>query len=195
MASPSIPHRTVGEPVATYVVDSWDRLAQLPFAGRPGQFSISHFPPQTGEAPDTDAAFEQALADAVRRGRPRWLEILGSEGGVVTAGQMATLLGISRQAVDKRRQAGTLLGFRDGGREYLYPVWQVQDGRSLPALERILAALRKGEHNEKAQFLFFLPARARLGGRSALDVLREGSPAGISDVELAAWGYLEHGAI
>lgn len=195
MVQPNDSHLTVAEPVATYVVDSWDRLDQLPFAHRPGRFSVSYFPDESSSSPDTDGAFRRALAEAVQRGRPRWLEILRSEGGVVTASQMGKLLGISRQGVDQRRRAGKILGFRDTGREYLYPAWQVRDGKPLPGLERVLAALRAGEHDGKAQFLFFLPGRARLDGRSALDVLREGSPTGIADVELAARGYLEQGAI
>lgn len=192
MSQRSVPSSSVAEPVATYVVDSWDRLDQLPFAHRPGRFSVSYFPDELNAA-DTDAAFQQALAEAVVRGRPRWLEILNSEGGVVTAGQMGTLLGISRQAVDKRRRAGTLLGFQDTGREYLYPVWQVQDGKPLPGLERVLATLREGEHFERSQFMFFLSRFGRLWDHRPLDYLRRGSEDEIQAVVEATWTYLEQG--
>lgn len=192
MSIPNIPHRSVSEPLATYVADSWDGIQQLPVAHKPGKFSVTYFP-EPSTPPDTDEAFRLALAAAVQRGRPRWLEILNSEGGVVTAPQMGKLLGISRQAVDKRRQAGTLLGFRDTGREYLYPAWQVRDGATLPGLERVLATLREGEHFERSQFMFFLSRFGRLWDHRPLDYLRRGSEDEIQAVVEATWTYLEQG--
>jgi len=194
MAVPSIPRHVIGEPVTTYVVDSWDGLSRLPFANRPGLFSVTYYPPETSGSPDTDEAFQGALADAVRRGRPKWLEVMASEGGVVSAQQMGTLLGISRQAVDKRRRTGTLLGFQDRGTAYLYPVWQVRDGAVLPGLERVLAALKEGEHGAKSQFIFFLSPDVVPDDARPLDLLRSGTEEDIHRAEHAGLGYLVQGS-
>src|SRR5688572_15271520 len=59
-----------------------------------------------------------------------WL--LTEEGGAGTAEQIGRLLGLTRQAIDNRRRAGRLLALESGKRGYLYPVWQVEDGRVLP---------------------------------------------------------------
>lgn len=188
------PTRNIAEPATSYIADSWEALQRIPVPSAPGKFVVTFVPDETSIAPDTDEAFRLALADAVRRGRPRWLEILGSEGGVVTAGQMATLLGISRQAVDQRRRAGTLLGFRDKGREYLYPAWQVRDGRPLPGLERVLAILREGEHGAKSQLVFFLSPDVVPDDARPLDLLRSGSAEDIRRAEHAGLGYLVQGS-
>ena len=186
--------RHTAEPATSYIADSWDALQRIPVPSAPGKFVVTFVPDEATAAPDTDEAFRSALADAVRRGRPRWLEILGSEGGVVTAGQMAKLLGISRQAVEKRRRAGTLLGFRDTGREYLYPAWQVRDGVVLPGLERVLTALVDGEHGPKSQFIFFLSPDVVPDNARPLDLLRGGTDTAIARAEDAALGYLVQGA-
>lgn len=187
------PARLVAEASTTYIAHSWDALRQVPAPSTPGTFFVTFVPDASPARPDTDEAFQRALADAIQRGRPKWLEIMASEGGVVSVSQMATLLGISRQAVDKRRRAGRLLGFRDGGREYLYPAWQVRDGKLLPGLERVLAVLRAGEHDTKSQFIYFLSPFARLWDQRPLDYLRNGGVDAIDAAEEAALGYLEQG--
>lgn len=194
MNVPKIQSHHVAELAPLYFADSWEALEHLPIAHTPGPFYISTFRPRPADAVDTDEAFQAALADAIRRGRPRWLEIVRSEGGVVTAQQMATLLGISRQAVDKRRRLGTLLAFQDTGRAYLYPAWQVRDGSPLPGLERVLAILREGEHDPTSQFIFFLSPDVVPDDARPLDLLREGHQEAIIRAEVAARGYLVQGA-
>lgn len=189
-----MPTRNIAEPATSYIADSWEALQRIPVPSAPGKFVVTFVSDESASAPDTSEAFRLALADAVRRGRPRWLEILHSEGGVVTAGQMAKLLGISRQAVDQRRRAGTLLGFRDTGRDYLYPVWQVRDGKPLPGLERVLAALQDGEHAAKSQFIFFLSPDVVPDDARPLDLLRSGTKEDIRRAEHAGLGYLVQGS-
>lgn len=188
------PSRHVSEAAQTYVVHSRAALALVPIPDEPGTIVVNFFPDRAPVAPDTEAAFRAALDDAVRRGQPKWLEVLNSEGGVVTASQMGELLGISRQAVDKRRRSGRLLGFQDTGRDYLYPVWQVRDRKPLPGLDRALAALREGDHDPLSQFIFFLSTFPRLSDERPLDYLRRGAAPEIDEVEHAAIGYLEQGA-
>lgn len=190
----TVPTRLVAEAAQTYVVHSRAALALVPIPDEPGTIVVNFFPDRAPPAPDTAAAFRAALDDAVRRGQPKWLEVLNLEGGVVTASQMGELLGISRQAVDKRRRAGSLLGFRDGGRDYLYPVWQIRGRKPLPGLDRVLSALREGDHDPLSQFIFFLSSFPRLWDERPLDYLRRGGALEIDEVEHAALGYLEQGA-
>jgi len=143
------------------------------------------------EQPEAQEALrkEDPLAAARVRGLRMRQEMLEAEGGVVTAPAMARLLSISRQAVDKRRRAGKLLAVELGRRRWLYPVWQVADGRALPGLEAALAELRGW--SPVAQLSFFLGGNARLGGETPLDVLRSGDAA---KVRWAASAFGEHGA-
>ena len=110
------------------------------------------------------------LAKAKLRGaivRDQWLE---AEGGTMGVDDVAARLHITRQAVDKRRKAGTLLAVDVGRHGYRYPVWQFTDGGVLPALDEILSLL--GEHSPLAQLGFFLSDNIALDGRRPLDLLR-----------------------
>jgi hypothetical protein len=126
------------------------------------------------EQPEAQEALrrEDPLAPARLRGIRMREELLRAEGGAVGAPGMAALLGISRQAVDKRRKLGKLLAVAAGARRWLYPAWQVADGRSLGGLEETLAALR--EWSPWARLGFFLGENLRLGGERPLDALRRG---------------------
>ena len=68
---------------------------------------------------------EDPLAPARLRGLRLRERLLEAEGGVCSSAEMAAALGITRQAVDKRRKAGTLIGLDLGRRGYAYPIWQV----------------------------------------------------------------------
>jgi hypothetical protein len=105
---------------------------------------------------------------------------------------LAKLLGISRQAVDKRRRNNTLLAVQAGGRGYRYPVWQVVDGRALAGLEDVLEAL--ADHDPWMTLQFFLRENLRLDNQRPLDVLREESDDSLEDVLAAARTYGEQGA-
>lgn len=74
-------------------------------------------------APDALGALQKPdpLAAAWLRGLLARAQLLESEGGPLTVDQVARLLGISRQAVEKRRCGGKLLGLDTGKRGYLYP--------------------------------------------------------------------------
>ncbi|NOY27699.1 MAG: hypothetical protein GXP62_17685 [Oligoflexia bacterium] len=119
------------------------------------------------EPPGSDALDQRAW---VRRRR----KLLRAEGGTLGATEIAELLGISRQAVDKRRRAGQLLAVNTGRRGYRYPVWQLTQGGALTGLELVLDAL--GRFDPWIRFSFFLQPHPALGedGRRPLDLLREG---------------------
>ena len=117
-------------------------------------------------------------------------ELLGAEGGTVSSGQAAELLGITPQAVDKRRRTGKLLAL-PVGRAYLYPlypVWQFDEGGRggvLGGLEEVLGSF--GVEDAWMRASFFLRENGRLDEKRPLDALRDGE---IESVERAArlWG-------
>ncbi|MBA2713352.1 MAG: hypothetical protein H0U55_07345 [Rubrobacteraceae bacterium] len=136
-----------------------------------------------------DTMEEGPLVRARLRGVQARRELLGAEGGTVSSGQAAELLGITPQAVDKRRRAGKLLAL-PVGRAYLYPVWQFDErGGVLAGLEEVLGSF--GVEDAWMRASYFLRENGRLDDERPLDVLREGD---IEGVERAARAYGEHGA-
>ena len=73
----------------------------------------------------------EPLADAIARGASIRERLIRDAGGLLTAPQMAAALGISRQAVDKRRRAGRLLAVRAGA-DWRYPAIQVNPDGTVP---------------------------------------------------------------
>lgn len=129
------------------------------------------------------------FATARLRGLRARSELLAAEGGVLSAESVATILGVSRQAVAKRRRAGHLLGVTTGRYAYVYPAWQFTADGTLPGLEDVLDALR--EEDAWMQLAFFLNPSLRLGGGRPLDALRQGN---VGDVVCAAHSFGEQGA-
>lgn len=143
------------------------------------------------EQPEAQEALrtEEPLAPARLRGIRMREQLLGAEGGALGAPALAGLLGITRQAVDKRRRAGKLLAVPAGARRWLYPSWQVVDGASLAGLEETLGAL--GEWSPWARLGFLLGENRRLGGDRPLDALRRGE---VDRVVRAARAFGNQGA-
>lgn len=116
------------------------------------------------------------LAPARLRGVRAKKQMLEAEGGVVSGREIAEALGITRQAVDKRRLHNTLIGINLGKRGYAYPVWQV----GLAGLDAVLAEL--ADYDPWTQALFMLSANPWLEGAAPLASLRRGD----RDAALAA---------
>jgi len=117
-------------------------------------------------------------------------ELLSADGGALSGSDVAKLLDISRQAVDKRRKAGLLLAVELPKRGLLYPAWQFSEtGAMLSGFVDVLEAL--SEHDPWAQARFFVTSNDRLNEKRPLDVLREGE---VAPVLAAARSYGEHGA-
>jgi hypothetical protein len=127
--------------------------------------------------------------EALRRGHEARKELLAAEGGVLSGAEVAELLGLSRQAVDKRRRLGRLLGFSIGRRGIVYPAWQFTEGGVLPGLEEVLSDLpiRTGW----SPVIFMLSENAWVDNERPLDCLRRGE---IECVRRAAKMYLEQSA-
>lgn len=139
---------------------------------------------------------EEALAticsrDPLARARLRGLEakkkLIEAEGGALSTAEVASTLEITRQAVDKRRKEGRLLGLELGKKGFLYPAWQI----GLPHLEEVLEAL--GNRDNWEQLGFFLNPSTLLDDRTPLEVLRD-RPQRTGDVLRAASVYGEQGA-
>lgn len=129
------------------------------------------------------------LAAAHLRGLLNRERLLQSEGGAVSVDEAARLLGITPQAVNKRRQKGALIGLTMGRRGYLYPIWQFDRRGSLAGLEAVLAELRG--YDPWMQVAFIVNANLRLDGETPLSELRRGH---LDSVLRAARLYGQHGA-
>jgi hypothetical protein len=134
---------------------------------------------------------DDPLAKARFRGVLAIRQVLDADGGTLSSQQVADLLGITRQGVDKRRRAGRLLAVEAPKRGHLYFAWQFTDaGQELPGLVEVLKALE--EHDPWAQARFFLSGNARLKGKRPLDLLRAGA-GNVDRVLLAADAFAQHG--
>jgi len=145
---------------------------------------------QALEAAEVRGAFDDPLAAAKLRGLRFRQELLTAEGGILTAGDVAELLHISRQAVDKRRRNGQLLALAVGRRALAYPVWQFDPQHGmLPGVEAVFQSL--AGHDSWMQLSFMLNPDSALDQRTPLDALRAGD---VVAVLRAAQLYGKHGA-
>jgi hypothetical protein len=97
---------------------------------------------------------------------------------------------MSRQAVGKRRAAGTLLGVPTGSRGYEYPACQFADGGVVEGLAEVLSAF-DDDVGPWMRLAFLVTASDALGGEPPVDVLRRGE---VDAVARAARIHGEHGA-
>ena len=98
--------------------------------------------------------------------------LLNAEGGVCSAQELGGLLGLTRQAIDKRRKSGKLIALDLGRHGFRYPVWQVHQGAVLPGLDRVIAEL--SECDPWTQVAFMLTPNSWLGEETPLAALRRG---------------------
>jgi hypothetical protein len=119
-----------------------------------------------------DLSSVDPLAEAMARGTAVKRQLLKRAGGGLASSQVASALGITRQAVDKRRCRRALLAVPNGSGEYLYPACQFTPEGVIPGLEKVLHAFQIENPWTKLSALL-APAPA-LGQKSVLDVLRAG---------------------
>lgn len=117
-------------------------------------------------------------------------ELLEKEGGVITSSQVAEILGITRQAVDKRRKQGKILAVSLGKRSYIYPVWQFSDNGVLTGFDKVMEKL--DDFDAWMKFIFMLNPNDRLNNKTPLEVLHQGE---LARVLQAAESILEQGAL
>jgi hypothetical protein len=129
------------------------------------------------------------LAKVKLRGIEAKMKLIDKVGGTLSGRDAAGLIGLTRQAVDKRRSNNQLIGLTQGRRGYVYPAFQFEAGITLTGLETVLKTL--SSHDPWMQVIFFASGNDRLGGKTPIDVLRSGD---VNAVLLAATAFGEHGA-
>jgi hypothetical protein len=144
------------------------------------------------ERPEVAAAVRDRdpLAMARLRGIEAKRRILSDDGGMLSAQKVGDVLTITRQAVEKRRKAGRLIGVSLGRRGFGYPAWQFSERGTLPHLEAVLDALK--EHDAWTKLVFFTSENVATGAKKPLDVLRLGEA---EKVLAAARTYGEQGPL
>lgn len=138
----------------------------------------------------TELEEDDPIAAAKIRGLRRRQEILKAAGGTMTSEQVAKVLNLSRQAVDKRRSLNQLLALTQGRRGYSYPSFQFHEGKTLDGLERVLKALSSVD--SWMQLNFFTSPDERLGGETPIESMRHGKA---NEVVKIASTYGEQGAL
>src|ERR1700730_4246696 len=110
--------------------------------------------------------------EALAPGAAIKLEWLTSGGGGLTSSQVSRALGITRQAVDKRRRRRALLAVPTGSGEYLYPACQFTQAGILAGLEEALQAFQI--RNPWTQLSALLAPVPALADRTVLETLQAG---------------------
>jgi hypothetical protein len=122
---------------------------------------------------NVDFSSVDPFVEAMARGAAVKQELLTSAGGGLTSSQVASSLGITRQAVDKRRIRDALLAVPNGSGEYLYPACQFTSMGVIPGLDEVLRAFQiRSPWTQLSALLAPAPA---LGGRTMLEALKSGA--------------------
>ncbi len=126
--------------------------------------AISDYSGGSGAVEDLDP-----LAALIARGAEQKVELLKHAGGALPVSNVAKLLGISRQAVDKRRREGKLLAIPRGA-DYVYPACEFADDGVVLGLAEILGQF--GLQRSWAALAFLVTPDDQLGGLSPLKALQ-----------------------
>jgi hypothetical protein len=119
-----------------------------------------------------DLSAVDPFVEAMSRGATVKRELLESAGGGLTSSQVAAALGITRQAVDKRRSRRALLAVPNGSGEYLYPACQFVPDGVIPGFEGVLHAF--AIRNPWTQLSVLLAPAPALAGMTILGTLKSG---------------------
>lgn len=113
----------------------------------------------------------EPLAPLIARNAEHRLALLGEGGGTLSAEEVGRLLGITRQAVDKRRRANGLLAFRRAS-GWRYPRCQFDEGAHglLAGMAKVVRAF--ADAGPWVTLDFLLAADDTLEGRSPIEALR-----------------------
>ncbi|PKA45233.1 DNA-binding protein (plasmid) [Rhizobium sullae] len=113
------------------------------------------------------------LVPALARNVEHRQRLLKLAGGVLSADEAGRTLGITRQAVDKRRRSNTMLAVREGS-DWRYPACQFDEGEVVAGIADVVRGFASA--GPWATLDFLLAPDTVLGGRSPLEMLRGGEP-------------------
>lgn len=119
-----------------------------------------------------DLSAVDPFVEAVAHGAAVKQELLESAGGGLTSSQVANALGITRQAVDKRRSRRALLAVPTGSGEHLYPACQFTVEGVIPGIAEVLHAFQM--ENPWTQLSALLAPAPGLRGKTVLEALKDG---------------------
>ena len=139
---------------------------------------------------DASAYEPSAKARALLRGVEQVQTVLRETGGAYSLDQVQALLGITRQAVDKKVKEGALLAVPGPSGRRQYPVIQfTQSGGALPGLRDIIAKLPM--NNPFSVLIFLASPLDLLDDKKPVDLLKAGE---VDLVKRAAGLLIEQGA-
>jgi nucleoid DNA-binding protein len=137
-----------------------------------------------------ESAYEpSARARALLRGKEISERDLKESGGSFELRDVETLLGISRQAIDKKVRDDALVAVPGPHGRRRYPIVQFTNEGTLPGLQSVLQSLPSASGWFRLNFL--ITPDAHLGGRRPVDLLKEGK---IDSVVMAAQAVGVQGA-
>ena len=120
-----------------------------------------------------DLSAVDPFVEAMARGAAVKQELLTSGGGGLTSSQVSSALGITRQAVDKRRSRRALLAVPNGSGDYVYPACQFTSDGVITGLEEVLRAFQI--QSPWTQLSVLLASAPGLGGKTILETLKSGA--------------------
>lgn len=121
---------------------------------------------------DPDIQRLDPWAEFLMKGTVRKKELIRAAGGAYKTGEVADLLGISRQAVLMRIKRGKILALTLGSDDYLFPACQFDDKGVIAGLDEVLAAFNIEDSWTRLSVL--LDTDDAIGGQRIIDALREG---------------------
>lgn len=129
-------------------------------------------------------ALDEAIARARARGAKRIAELFKSP-DMLNEREFGSLVGASRETIEKWRADGDILALDGAGQESRYPKWQItDDGCLLPGLKKIGEELG----SPWMVYRFLLQNHPELKGKTALECLKSGR---VADVVAVAAGIAQ----
>ena len=167
-------HRNGGAEVTLRFVDGAVLISELRPAPVESAQPATTLEVVTARSPEVEAALERAR----ERGRHRVAEIL-ERPEMLNAETLGARLGLSRVAVNDRRQKYEVLGREGAKRGIKYPEWQIgEDGKPFDALPALFEGLGDSPW---AVYRFLVQHHSELEGRTAIEALQQGDAPTVLD--------------
>lgn len=135
------------------------------------------------------ASDDDVILQALARGARIKEELIEKAGGLWRSKDAAAAIGISPQALHKRKEKGDLIAVVLSGGDLGYPAFQFESPAMLEGVATVLEGI--GVDEPWARFTFMFLKLDELGGLTPVDAIRSGK---VPDAALAARHYGEHGA-